>query len=50
VDVVPGNAKLRDRAVRIVQTLTGADYSTAEATLKKSKWNIKKSCGQLNRR
>ncbi len=50
VDVVPGNVKLRDRAVRIVQTLTGADYSSAEAALKKFKWNIKKSCAQLNRR
>jgi len=50
VDVVPGNVKLRDRAVRIVQTLTGADYSTAEAALQKSRWNIKKSCAQLDRR
>lgn len=50
VDVVPGNVKLRDRAVRIVRTLTGADHAAAEAALRKSGWNIKKSCAQLNRK
>jgi N-acetylmuramic acid 6-phosphate etherase len=50
VDVIPSNVKLRDRAVRIVRTLTGADYATAEAALKKSGWSIKKSCVRLNRR
>jgi N-acetylmuramic acid 6-phosphate etherase len=50
VDVVPGNVKLRDRAIRIVQTLTGADAAAAEAALEKCGWLIKKSCARLNRR
>ena len=50
VDVVPGNVKLRDRAIRIVQALTGAHRAEAEMALKKSAWVIKKSCARLNRR
>lgn len=50
VDVVPGNVKLRDRAIRIVQTLTGANPAAAEAALEKCGWLIKKSCARLNRR
>ena len=50
VDVVPANVKLRDRAIRIVQALTGADRAEAELALKKSAWVIKKSCARLNRR
>ena len=49
VDVVPGNAKLRERAVRIVQSLTGADYAEAGASLKQSGWVIKKSARRLRR-
>src|SRR5258708_1439696 len=36
VDLNPSNAKLRDRAVRIVRELTGADEATAKAALKES--------------
>jgi N-acetylmuramic acid 6-phosphate etherase len=50
VDVVPGNLKLRDRAVRIVQVLTDASYAEAERALKKSGWVITKSCARLGRR
>lgn len=50
VDVVPGNAKLRDRAVRIVQSLTDANYAEAEAALKQSGWVIKKAVPRLRRK
>jgi N-acetylmuramic acid 6-phosphate etherase len=48
VDVVPGNAKLRDRAVRITRSLTGVDHAKAEAALKKSGWKIKKAVARLS--
>jgi N-acetylmuramic acid 6-phosphate etherase len=41
VDVKPSNEKLRRRAVRIVQTLTGADAKTALDALEKCRWVIK---------
>ena len=41
VDLNPSNVKLRDRAVRIVRELTGADYDTARAALEKSGWVVK---------
>lgn len=41
VDVKPSNVKLRDRAVRIVRTMTGLDEASARAALVKSKWVIK---------
>jgi N-acetylmuramic acid 6-phosphate etherase len=47
VDVVAGNAKLRNRAVRIVQSLTDADPGVAEAALRKSGWVIKKALNRL---
>ena len=47
VDVMPTNAKLRDRAVRITQESTGTDYTTAEAALKKTTWVIKKAVARL---
>lgn len=40
VDVVPSNAKLRDRAVRIVQQLTNRSHAQAAADLKRSGWVI----------
>jgi N-acetylmuramic acid 6-phosphate etherase len=48
VDVVPVNVKLRNRATRIVQELTGADYASAKATLEKSKWIIKTAVARLS--
>jgi N-acetylmuramic acid 6-phosphate etherase len=50
VDVKASNNKLRDRAVRIVRELTGADYSAAEAALKRVDWQIKPACARLGRR
>ena len=43
IDLNPANVKLRDRAVRIVQSLTGADYSAAQRALERSGWVIKKA-------
>ncbi len=49
VDLNPSNAKLRDRAVRIVRELTGADAAAAHATLVKSGWLVKRAVQQLRR-
>ena len=37
----PWNVKLRDRAVRIVRELTGADYDRAKAALEQTGWVVK---------
>ncbi len=50
VDVNPTNAKLRDRAVRIVQELTGADYAAAQTALGRSGWIIKRAWSLLGGR
>ncbi|MEY2408370.1 MAG: N-acetylmuramic acid 6-phosphate etherase [Verrucomicrobiota bacterium] len=50
IDVKASNVKLRDRAVRIVGQLTGAEYSTAEAALKKTDWKISEACARLGTR
>ncbi len=50
IDVKASNNKLRDRAVRIVRELTGADYETAQAALLKTSWKIKPACRRLVRR
>jgi N-acetylmuramic acid 6-phosphate etherase len=47
VDMNPANTKLRDRAVRIVCDLTGADYDTAQAVLENSGWVIKAALKRL---
>jgi N-acetylmuramic acid 6-phosphate etherase len=47
VDLAPSNAKLRDRAVRIVQTLTGRGADEARAALEMAKWNVKETCLKL---
>jgi N-acetylmuramic acid 6-phosphate etherase len=47
VDVVPANAKLRDRAARIVQQLTGADTASARAALEQTGWNVKRAAARL---
>jgi N-acetylmuramic acid 6-phosphate etherase len=41
VDVRTGSEKLKDRARRIVVTVTGIEYDEADALLKRSKWNVK---------
>lgn len=40
VDLNPSNAKLRDRAVRIVTTLTGASDVEAQAALEAMEWKV----------
>ncbi len=50
VDVRPANAKLRDRAVRIVQTLTGAEAAEARAALERAGWQVKAAVRRLRRR
>ena len=47
VDLNASNKKLRERAVRIVQAITGADAPTAQAALEKSHWIVKTACEQL---
>ena len=47
VDLNPSNVKLRDRAVRIVRELTGADYETARVALENSGWVVKAAWKRL---
>ena len=49
VDLAASNSKLRDRAVRIVQAVTGADSTAAQAALEKSDWFVKKACQRLRK-
>jgi N-acetylmuramic acid 6-phosphate etherase len=49
IDVKASNTKLRDRAVRIVQALTCADYEAARAALERTDWKIKQACARLGR-
>jgi N-acetylmuramic acid 6-phosphate etherase len=50
IDVQATNTKLRDRAVRIVQALTRADYVAARAALERAGWRIPRACARLGRR
>jgi len=47
VDVRPTNQKLRARAVRIVQELTGVEEASAAHALRQSGWAIRKACRRL---
>jgi len=47
IDVKASNTKLRDRATRIVQQLTGADYETSRTALEKADWQIKAAASNL---
>lgn len=49
VDLNPSNVKLRDRAARIVNDLTGVSYSKAHEALEKSGWVIKKALVRLRK-
>ncbi|MBI5387340.1 MAG: N-acetylmuramic acid 6-phosphate etherase [Verrucomicrobia bacterium] len=49
VDMNPSNAKLRDRAIRIVRELTGADDACARAALERSRWVMKEALRGLRR-
>ena len=41
VDVQSNSDKLRDRARRIIGTVTGLDYEAADALLRRAQWNVK---------
>jgi N-acetylmuramic acid 6-phosphate etherase len=41
VDVQTGSEKLKDRARRILNIVTGLDYDEADKLLKRSHWNVK---------
>src|SRR5947208_1238173 len=41
VDVQTGSEKLKDRARRILVLVSSVDYDTADALLKRAKWNVK---------
>ena len=47
IDVKASNVKLKDRAARIVQQLTGVDYVRAREALEKTDWKIKDACKRL---
>lgn len=49
IDVKASNAKLRDRAVRMVTELTGAEPEAARVALVRSDWRIKPACARLQR-
>jgi len=49
IDLKPANAKLRDRAVRILQELTGTDREQAKEALDRNGWEIKKAADDLSR-
>ena len=49
VDLNPSNSKLRDRAIRIVQTLTGADPAAVKQTLESHQWHVKESIDALKK-
>jgi N-acetylmuramic acid 6-phosphate etherase len=50
VDVKPTNVKLRDRAVRIVRTLTSANEKSARAALIRCGWIIKGAVASLRKK
>src|SRR5205823_11442381 len=50
IDVKASNEKLRDRAVRIVQQLTGLEYEVAQSALEKCGWQIRAACSRLKKR
>jgi N-acetylmuramic acid 6-phosphate etherase len=47
VDLAASNSKLRERAVRIVQAVTGADAPSAQKALEQSQWIVKSACQRL---
>ncbi len=48
VDLNPSNEKLRARAVRIVQELTGAGEAEARAALERGGWRVQEAARRLN--
>lgn len=50
IDLNPSNVKLRDRAIRIVREVTGADQNRATASLEASGWIVATALEQLQKR
>ncbi|MFM9001978.1 MAG: N-acetylmuramic acid 6-phosphate etherase [Opitutia bacterium] len=50
IDLNPSNSTLRDRAVRIVRDLTGADEKAACAALETTGWKVREACAKLGLR
>ncbi len=50
IDLNPSNVKLRDRAVRIVSELTGADLDRSRVALESAHWIIKSAVAHLGLR
>ncbi len=50
VDVKASNAKLRDRAIRITSTLSGAQREEAQAALMRENWLIKNAVAHLKKK
>lgn len=50
VDLNPANAKLRDRAVRMVEALADSDSAAARAALARSGWVVRKAVERLKRK
>jgi N-acetylmuramic acid 6-phosphate (MurNAc-6-P) etherase len=50
VDLAPSNAKLRQRAVRIVTELTKADEAGAQNALQRHGWVIKKAVARQQKK
>lgn len=48
IDLNPSNIKLRDRAIRIVQEITGASREDSKAALEKSGWVVKTAIKRLS--
>lgn len=49
IDVNASNIKLRDRAIRIVQELTGAERKRAQDTLSQCQWKVKEAVQRLKK-
>jgi N-acetylmuramic acid 6-phosphate etherase len=47
VDLNAANSKLRDRAVRIVQDLTGAPAETARLALERQAWQVRRALAEI---
>jgi N-acetylmuramic acid 6-phosphate etherase len=49
IDLNASSRKLRERAARIVQAVTGADAAAAQAALESARWKVKTACWRLQR-
>jgi N-acetylmuramic acid 6-phosphate etherase len=49
VDLNPSNAKLRDRAIRLVRTITGCSQDDAVRALRHKNWAVRQAIRQIDR-